>query len=129
MTGREAIRAYWRAEVVERQDDISFGSDVLHVEGDRAFVHWWVSYVRVRDGERFRLDGAFVLEFDQGSGLCRSLREWWHGPSLLSGLVSTRSIRTSLFGTNEHKMPRSWVRGSACGRGYGWGASPPAALR
>ena len=78
MTGREAIRAYWRAEVVDRQDDISFGSDVLHVEGDRAFVHWWVSFVRVRDGERFRLDGAFVLDFDRGSGLCRSLREWWH---------------------------------------------------
>jgi hypothetical protein len=87
MAGREAIRTYWRAEVVDRQDDISFGSDVLHVEDDRAFVHWWVSYVRVRDGERFRLDGAFVLDFDRppacaapsGSGGTRTLRSEWVG--------------------------------------------------
>jgi ketosteroid isomerase-like protein len=78
MAGRDAIRAYWQAEVVESQDDISFGSDVLHVDGDRAFVHWWSSFVRTRDGVRFRLDGAFVLEFDPEAGLCRSLREWWH---------------------------------------------------
>jgi hypothetical protein len=50
MTGREAIRAYWRNQVD----------------------------VRVRDGRRFRLDGAFDLEFDPQTGLCRSLREWWH---------------------------------------------------
>lgn len=78
MAGRDGIRAYWQDQVVDRQDDISFGSDILHVAGDRAFVHWWSSYVRVRDGQRFRLDGAFDLEFDPEAGLCRSLREWWH---------------------------------------------------
>jgi hypothetical protein len=78
MAGRDAIRAYWQAEVVDAQDDISFGPEVLHFEGDRAFVHWWSSYVRTRDGRRFRLDGAFDLEFDPATGLCRSLREWWH---------------------------------------------------
>jgi hypothetical protein len=78
MTGREAIRAYWRDQVVDRQDDILFGSEVLHVAGDRAFVHWWSSYLRVEDVGRFRLDGAFDLEFDPATGLCRSLREWWH---------------------------------------------------
>ena len=78
MTGRQAIRAYWQEEVLEAQDDISFGSEILHVAGDRAFVNWWCFYLRVRDGARFRLDGAFDLEFDPDTGLCRSLREWWH---------------------------------------------------
>ena len=85
MTGHEAIRAYWQDQVVDRQDDISFGSDGLHVDGDRALVHWWSSYVRKRDGQRFSLDGAFVFEFDGATGLCRSLREWWHAdPSFLT---------------------------------------------
>jgi uncharacterized protein (TIGR02246 family) len=75
MSGREAIRAYWQ-QIPDTQDDISFGSEVLHAGGDRAFVHWWARYVRIRDGQRVRLDGAFVLEFE--NGLCRSLREWWH---------------------------------------------------
>ena len=35
MAGREAIRAYWRAEVVDAQDDITFGSETLHADGDR----------------------------------------------------------------------------------------------
>ncbi|MGH8936619.1 MAG: hypothetical protein ACRDXD_10235, partial [Acidimicrobiia bacterium] len=61
--------------MVDRQDDISFGSEILNVEGDRAFVHAWVSYLRMRDGQRFRLDGAFVLDFDPATRLCRSLRE------------------------------------------------------
>jgi ketosteroid isomerase-like protein len=78
MTGRQAIRAYWQEEVLEAQDDISFGSEILHVAGDRAFVHWWSSFLRVEDGRRSRLDGAFDLEFDPDTGLCRSLREWWH---------------------------------------------------
>lgn len=76
MSGREAIRAYWQDQVVDRQEDISFGSDVLFVEGNRAFIHWWASYVRKRGGRRLRLDGAFVLDFE--GGLCRTLREWWH---------------------------------------------------
>ncbi len=78
MAGRDAIRAYWQDQVVDRQDDISFGSEILNVEGDRAFVHAWVSYLRMRDGQRFRLDGTFVLDFDRATRLCRSLREWWH---------------------------------------------------
>jgi hypothetical protein len=88
MAGREAIRAYWQAEVVEAQDDISFGSDILHVAGDRAFVHWWCSYLRVGDGARFRLDGAFDLEFDPATGLCRSLREWWHNNPAFESQIS-----------------------------------------
>jgi hypothetical protein len=32
----------------------------------------------VKTGVRSRSDGVFVLEFDGETGLCRSLREWWH---------------------------------------------------
>jgi hypothetical protein len=77
MRGRDAIRAYWIAEVVEAQDDISFGSEILSVGGLRAFVHWWASYVSRKAVQALRLDGVFLLYFD-GQGLCRSLQEWWH---------------------------------------------------
>jgi uncharacterized protein (TIGR02246 family) len=76
MRGRDAIRTYW-LQVEPSQDDISFGSEVLHAGGDRALVHWWASYANVKTGEPTRLDGIFILEFDH-SGRCRSLREWWH---------------------------------------------------
>ena len=76
MGGRDAVRDYW-SEVPQHQRDISFGSDVLHVEADRAIVHWWASYTRITTGEPTRLDGMFLLEFDR-SAQCRSLREWWH---------------------------------------------------
>jgi ketosteroid isomerase-like protein len=80
MRGRNAIHAYW-SEIPDYHKDVSFGSEVLMVEGDRAVAHWWVSLFRVKTEERSRSDGVFVLEFDEGSGLCRSLREWWHsGP-------------------------------------------------
>ena len=77
MRGRDSIRDYWIAEVVEAQEDISFGSKILSVGGERAFVHWWASYVSRRAGRTMRLDGMFLLSFD-GQGLCRSLQEWWH---------------------------------------------------
>lgn len=76
MTGRDAIHAYW-SELESTQDDISFGSEILSVGGERAFVHWWVSYLRKANQQRTRLDGMFLLLFD-AEGRCRSLREWWH---------------------------------------------------
>jgi SnoaL-like domain len=79
MTGREAIRTYW-AKVPEYHRDLTFGSQVLHVEGDMGITRWWAEYTSVPRGGRERLDGVFLLEFDHS--LCRSLREWWHqGPA------------------------------------------------
>jgi hypothetical protein len=79
MRGHEAIHAYW-AEIPDYHKDVSFGSEVLMVDHDRAVAHWWVSLFRVKTGERTKSDGIFVLEFDE-DGRCRSLREWWHiGP-------------------------------------------------
>jgi hypothetical protein len=66
MTGREAIRTYWQ-QIPDSQEDVSFGSEVIH-EGTPATVRWWASYVRKRDGQRVRLDGMFLLEFDPASG-------------------------------------------------------------
>ena len=76
MRGRDAIHAYW-SQVDSRQEDISFGWDVMAIDDDRAFVHWWASYVNRATTTPTKLDGTFVLEFDP-TGLCRSLREWWH---------------------------------------------------
>jgi hypothetical protein len=78
MTGRDAIRSYWQREVVDAQEDISFGWEIVHPDPEPAVVRWRASYVRTEDGRRFTLDGVFLLEFDPGSGLCHSLREWWH---------------------------------------------------
>jgi hypothetical protein len=76
MRGHGAIRSYW-AEVEQTQDDITFDSEILSVGGERAFVHWWASYLNKRTGQPTKLDGMFLLFFD-GQGRCRSLQEWWH---------------------------------------------------
>ncbi|MGH2723928.1 MAG: nuclear transport factor 2 family protein [Actinomycetota bacterium] len=76
MTGRAAIYRYW-SEIPETQRDIAFGFETLSVDGERAIVRWWASYVKIRNGEPTRLDGVFLLEFAE-DGRCRSLREWWH---------------------------------------------------
>jgi SnoaL-like domain len=119
MTGRAAIRAYWR-EIPDTQDDIRFGSEVLHADGDRAFVHWWASYVRTRDELRFRLDGAFDLEFDPDTGLCRSLREWWHADRPTEGAAlpsASSSTVARIGGSNEtcrgstYSTVMSWIPG------------------
>jgi SnoaL-like domain len=76
LTGRDAIRRYWQ-EIPDTQRDISFGWEVVATEP--VVVRWRASYLRLRDRRRITLDGVFLLEFDDPSGLCRRLREWWHG--------------------------------------------------
>jgi hypothetical protein len=75
MEGREAIRRYWQ-EIPDTQRDISFGWEVVGT--NPVVVRWRASYVRLQDRRRITLDGVFFLGFDEASGLCRSLREWWH---------------------------------------------------
>jgi SnoaL-like domain len=75
ITGRDAIRRYWQ-EIPDTQRDISFGWEVVGTEP--AVVRWRANYLRLRDRRRVRLDGVFLLEFDEPSGRCRTLREWWH---------------------------------------------------
>jgi nuclear transport factor 2 (NTF2) superfamily protein len=75
MEGREAIRRYWQ-EIPDTQRDISFGWEIVGT--DPVVVRWRAGYLRVRDGSRIELDGMFLLDFDESSGLCRTLREGGH---------------------------------------------------
>jgi uncharacterized protein (TIGR02246 family) len=74
--GRKGIREYW-AGVTADQRDVQFDSQALAVEGNRGVAHWSAKFRSQSTGATLELDGVFVLEFD-ASGLCTSLREWWH---------------------------------------------------
>jgi hypothetical protein len=74
--GRDAVRSYWQA-VPEGQTDVRFSFRILAVQSPAVIAHWSASFTRVSTRARVRLDGVFLLEFAD-SGLCSSLREWWH---------------------------------------------------
>jgi len=76
MRGRAAIREYWTKAVVETQEQIRFGYEILAVRENSAIAHWWASFVRVATKAQVKLDGIFLLTFAPGD-LCRELREWW----------------------------------------------------
>jgi uncharacterized protein (TIGR02246 family) len=76
MRGRAAIHEYWAQKVVQLQEDVRFGHEVLAVETDTGIAHWWVSFVRIRTKSKVKLDGIFLLTFDR-TRHCRTLREWW----------------------------------------------------
>jgi ketosteroid isomerase-like protein len=76
LRGRAAVREYWRKVVVGGQEQIQFGFEILAIHGNLAFARWWSSFTRISAGKRVRLDGIFVLNFDDHN-LCRDLREWW----------------------------------------------------
>jgi hypothetical protein len=74
--GRAGIRDYWAA-ATRGQRDVWFASDVVSAAGDRGVARWRAEFTRAATGARVKLDGIFVLEFDE-AGLCTELREWWH---------------------------------------------------
>ncbi len=74
MRGIDEIREYW-ATGGEFQREIEFRYEVLAT--DPAIARWWATYLRTQDGGRSKLDGIFLLEFDD-KGRCTSLKEWWH---------------------------------------------------
>ena len=78
MNGRAAIRKYW-TDVTADQRSIDFKSDVIAVQGNVGVAHWSATFESAASGDKVELDGVFVLTFD-ASGLCTSLREWWHLP-------------------------------------------------
>jgi hypothetical protein len=77
MRGREGVVNYWNQVAVGKQKNIDFGYKILGISGNTGFAEWWVDFDLVSADVHVRLAGIFVLEFD-GSGLCTSLREWWH---------------------------------------------------
>jgi len=76
LRGRLAILEYW-CEVARTEENIHFGCEILAAMPECGVAHWWASFVRVPAGAPTRLDGIFLIALD-ASGLCTSLREWWH---------------------------------------------------
>ena len=76
MRGRAAIREYWTKAVVQPQEQISFGYEILVVRQNSAIVRWWASFVRISTKAPVKLEGIFLLTFASGN-LCQELREWW----------------------------------------------------
>jgi hypothetical protein len=75
--GPEGVRDYW-ANATRNQSDVSFSYDIVSVSGARGIARWSANFTRVPSGVTVVLDGIFLLEFSD-AGLCRELREWWHG--------------------------------------------------
>ncbi len=74
--GRVGVRKYW-ANATRSQADVSFSYEILSVSRHQGIARWWAAYTRVSSGVTAKLDGMFLLEFND-EGLCRELREWWH---------------------------------------------------
>jgi len=75
--GRLGIREYWSG-VTADQRDVEFRSQTIAVNGNTGVAHWSAKFKLASTGATVELDGVFVLELDPASGLCTSLREWWH---------------------------------------------------
>jgi uncharacterized protein (TIGR02246 family) len=76
MRGKQAILDYW-THVTQTEEDIQFGYEILSATPDRGMARWWASFVIVPPGLQTKLDGIFLISFDE-NGRCHSLREWWH---------------------------------------------------
>lgn len=74
--GREQIGAAWEGAVTQ-QRDIHFEFEILAVTSTRNIAGWRTKLTSMPTGEKVRLDGILIAEFDDG-GLCRVFREWWH---------------------------------------------------
>jgi ketosteroid isomerase-like protein len=74
--GRAGIAEAW-GEATSGQTNIHFRSEILAVEGDRAWCRWWCDFTRLATGVQVKLDGIFQCDFT-AEGLCLEFREWWH---------------------------------------------------
>ena len=75
--GREGIRAYWQAKVVESQGNIECELLNLYVDGNTAIVEWEARFDDLVQGVRKRIREVAVLVFE--GRLIASLREYWSG--------------------------------------------------
>ena len=72
--GPDGVRDYWtRVTATQENVEVVYGTPVT--VGDRTAVEWWVTTTNA--GTDITLAGEFMLTFDS-SGLCKSLREYWH---------------------------------------------------
>ncbi len=75
MRGPE-IAAYWR-RVAEEQREISFSYEIVATEGDTGVNRWQAAFAHLPSGQRFVLDGVFVVRLT-ASGRCYAFQEWWN---------------------------------------------------
>ena len=59
------------------QRDIHFSFRLLAASTAPVVAHWTCEFTRISSERRVRVDGIFVLRFDD-QGLCEEFREWWH---------------------------------------------------
>lgn len=76
MVGRQAIFNYWEEVVVRAQSEPRFGAEILALSGDTGIARWWATFTRKKNGAKIKLDGIFLLRFND-TNLCQTLREWW----------------------------------------------------
>ena len=76
--GRGGIESYW-ARVTADQRDVDFNARVLATTGSTGIAHWEARFELAGPGIEVRLDGIFVLEFEDARTV-RVLREWWMTP-------------------------------------------------
>jgi hypothetical protein len=75
MRGRAAIVEYW-SHVPRTQDNIHFNYEIIAVTDKVAVAHWAASFTRIPSNTKVKLDGIFLLSFNE-SNHCKSLSEWW----------------------------------------------------
>ncbi len=76
MRGRAAILEYW-THVVQTQENIHFGYEILALAQEHGIARWWATLVIIPQQLKTQLDGIFVIALDE-EGRCVQLREWWH---------------------------------------------------
>ena len=85
--GRQAIASAVSA-AFSRQCDIQFKSRLLAGSSEPYVAHWSCEFTRVTSGRRVKVDGIFLLRFDD-RGQCQEFREWWHSDESESGSASS----------------------------------------
>lgn len=74
--GRQGVLEYW-ASATRGQRDVSFSFEIVTLDAGTGVVRWSAELTRATSGSHRKLDGVFLLSFDD-QGLCTELREWWH---------------------------------------------------
>ena len=73
-TTKDEILGYWRD--IDKVDDITFNYQIAAVEGQVACVHWQNTFFDPAQNRKQRLDGVFLITFDNNMN-CKEFRQWW----------------------------------------------------
>lgn len=90
--GREGIRQYWQAKVVESQSNITCKLLNLYLDGNTAIAEWEAHFDDVPRKVRKRMREVAILVFEDQ--LIASLREYWSSEQIANPLPATH-VRTS----------------------------------